>query len=274
MSLAAKKDLEDALAANDALLDAEGLRKRLNLNVDYLARLLHDQRQAERADRLVQSISDPGARRLAQARYELHQGKHRESDASLKAVLEAKPQRPGVREIQALLAVAKRLSLSEEIRSELKDPTKAVIEAMRSANQNDWDAVEAIDSRLSLATPQDACFPYALLLRVRWRNESAQTERAEEALQLLEQAISLSNKTMFLLPWARTGLLVGDDAVVLGAVEKRIRIARGMKKKLLPGDRIDFVEKHEAILDAIEEPDPDLVGRITRARAQLQSLLR
>ncbi|MEE2781308.1 MAG: fused MFS/spermidine synthase, partial [Planctomycetota bacterium] len=274
MSLAAKKDLEDALAEEDALLDSEGLRQRLNLNVDYLARLLHDQRQAERADRLVQSIGDPGARRLAQARYELHQGKHRESAASLEAVLEAKPQSPGVPEIQALLAVAKRLSLSEEIRSELKDPTKAVIEAMRSANQNDWDAVEATDSRLSLATPQDACFPYALLLRVRWRNESAQTERAEEALQLLEQAIPLSYKTMFLLPWARTGLLVGDDAVVLGAVEKRIRIARGMKKKLLPGDRIDFVEKHEAILDAIEEPDPDLVGRITRARAQLQSLLR
>ncbi len=47
-----------------------------------------------------------------------------------------------------------------------------------------------------------------------------------------------------------------------------------MKKDLLPGERIDFVEKHEAFLDAIKEPAPDLLGRITRARAQLQSLLR
>ncbi len=160
------------------------------------------------------------------------------------------------------------------MKNELKDPTMAVFEAMLAAKQNDWDAVQAIDSRLSLATPQDACFPYALLLRVRWRNESDQRERAEEALQLLEQAIPLSYKTMFLLPWARAGLLAGDDAIVLGAVEKRIRIARRMKKDLLPGARIDFVEKHEAILDAIEEPASDLVGRITRARAQLQSLLR
>ena len=79
---------------------------------------------------------------------------------------------------------------------------------------------------------------------------------------------------MFLLPWARAGLRADEDAIVLGAVEKRIRIAKGIKKNLTPSARIEFVAKHESILDQINAPEPDLLQRIVTARAQLQSLLR
>ncbi len=173
-----------------------------------------------------------------------------------------------------MLANTERRPISTGIIKKLNEPTRTVAEGWNAAKSQDWDAVARLDSRLSQATPQDVCFPSALFLRVGWRNQSGQPEKGAEAIELLQKAVPYSAQTMFLLPWAYAGLLAEEDVIVLGAVEKRIRIAQGMKKNLTPQALRAFVTKHEAILDKMNHSPEELQPRIAHARKRLQLLLR
>ena len=170
-------------------------------------------------------------------------------------------------------AIAERRPISNGMIEKLADPGRAVAEAWNDAINQDWQAVAKLDLRLSRATPKDICFTNALFLRVGWRNQSGISQNGVEAIDLLQKYVPYSEQTRFLLPWAYAGLLADEYAVVLGAVEKRIRIAQQMKRKLTPQARRDFVAKHEAILQKIEKPPEALKPRVTQAQERLKQLL-
>ena len=269
-----KKRLDDSLIAGDVLLDARGLRDKLDLDLGYLGQLLQANQQTARADQFISSIQNEEQRKLAQARVQLQRGELSGCAASLQAVLAEDPENQTALALEAMLAITERRPISPGIIKKLNEPTRTVAEGWNAAKSQDWDAVARLDSRLSQATPQDVCFPSALFLRVGWRNQSGQPEKGAEAIELLQKAVPYSEQTMFLLPWAYAGLLAEEDVIVLGAVEKRIRIAQGMKKNLTPQALRAFVTKHEAILDKMNHSPEELQPRIAHARKRLQLLLR
>ena len=268
-----KKRLDDSLTRGDVILDSGGLRTELNLDLDYLGQLLQSNNQVARAKALVASIEDETERKIVQARIQLVQGELRDCAASVQAVLVQEPENQSALEIEAMRAIAERRPVGNEIIEKLADPGRAVAEAWNDARNQDWQAVAKLDFRLSRATPKDICFTNALFLRVGWRNQSGISQNGVEAIDLLQKYVPYSEQTRFLLPWAYAGLLADEYAVVLGAVEKRIRIAQQMKRKLTPQARRDFVAKHEAILEKMEKTPDALRPRITQARKRLKELL-
>ena len=267
-----KKRLEDSLAAYDVISETESLRTQLDLDPGYLGQVLQSNQQRLRADAIVNSIEDPMSRKIAEARMQLMRGALRDCAKSLQQIQADDKENRVAMEIEAMLAIAERRSVSKRIMNEIEDPHLAVAEAWNKARNKDWQAVAEFDARLSKAMPEDICFTNALLLRVGWRNQSGKAALGREAIELLQHAVPISEQTKFLLPWAYAGLLANDDAVVLGAVEKRIRIAEQIKKTLTPQARRDFVAKHQAILAELEDTSPDLHPRMTRSRERLQQL--
>ena len=267
-----KKRLEDSLAAYDAISDTRGLRVQLNLAPGYLGQVLQSNQQKLRADAMVNSIEDPISRKIAEAQMQLMRGALRDCANSLQQIQAEDEENRVAMEIEAMLAIAERRSISKRILNKIEDPHRAVAEAWNAARNKDWQAVAEFDSRLSKAKPEDICFTNALLLRVGWRNQSGKAARGREAIELLQHAVPFSEQTNFLLPWAYAGLLANNDAVVLGAVEKRIRIAEQMKKNLTPQARRDFVAKHQAILKELDDTSTGLYPRMTRSRERLQQL--
>ncbi|MDG2407710.1 MAG: fused MFS/spermidine synthase, partial [Pirellulales bacterium] len=220
-----KKRLDDSLTQGDALLDSGGMRAELNLDLDYLGQLLQSNNQMTRAKALVASIEDETERKLVQARIQLVQKELRDCATSVQSILVQEPENQAALEIEAMRAIAERRPIGNGMIEKLAGPGRAVAEAWNEAINQDWQAVAELDSRLSRATPKDICFTNALFLRVGWRNQSGISQNGAEAIDLLQKYVPYSEQTRFLLPWAYAGLLADEYAVVLGAVEKRIRIA-------------------------------------------------
>ena len=269
-----KQRLDVSLAVDDAILESGGFRDELNLDLGYLGQLLQSNNQTIRAKAFVASIQNETMRRIVQARIQLQRSELRDCAASIHEIREKEPENQAALELAAMLAIAERRPVRTLIVEKLDEPHRAVAEAWNAARNQDWKTVAQLDTRLSQAKPKDICFSNALFLRVGWRNQSGLPENGAEAIRLLQQAVPYSEQRRFLLPWAYAGLLADEYAFVLGAVEKRIRIARKIKSKLTLQARRDFVAKHEAILGEIKNPPEALQNRITQANERLKQLLR
>jgi hypothetical protein len=269
-----KNRLSNSLLNDDRLLKPHDLRRELSLNVPYLARLLFLTGQGKRLEALLESIESDEDRFLCEATIALDENDLQACERALRRVLAINAQNQDALVLEMMVRMAKGKRIRSGLLSRLQDPAVAVAEAWNYSADKKWLEVAELDERLEQATPRDLCYQRAVQARVRWRVHSNQAELAAEAIRLLQESVPLNRHAIFLRPRARAGLLAGDNAVVVGTVERVVDLYRVRKHKSSSEQIQKAVLQSESLLDGIVAPEEALKSRIERTRQHLRDLLR
>ena len=245
------------LVANDASFDPV-----------YLVRRVATVSGPERAAAVARSLRDPVARQTALGFVQRARGERLIAARSFESALALDA---GAAEARFGLLEARRAALEQgdptllEIARALPPAAAAVVTGWRALARHDEEAIRQLEPELARATPREAAFAPATLLRAEWRIESGEPALAEEALALVDGVLSVSAEPSDLLMRARAAAAAGRDDVALASLEDFGAMQqRGASAPPLA----------QAALGILAGLDPtQLADRTDRVRARLQLLL-
>jgi spermidine synthase len=269
-----KQRISNSLLENDSLLKPDGLRHGLSLDVPYLARLLFLTGQGKRMEALVESIESDEEYSLCKATVAFQQNDLQTCARWLRQVLAINAENQDALTLEMLVSMANGRRIEGNLLGRLHDPAAAVAEAWNYSVDKKWLEVAKLDKRLAESTPRDLGYQRAVQARVGWRIQSNQAELAAEAVQLLEGSVPLNRHPMLLRLRARAGLLAGDNAVVVGTLERLAALYRARKHKLSSDQIQKFILYSGSLLDGILAPTDALNSRIEQVRQNLDDLRR
>ena len=239
-----------------------------------MARLLLLTGQGKRLEALLESIESDEDRFLCEATIALEANDLNACERILHRVLAINAENQDALTLEMMVKMARGERIDSGLLGRLRDPATAVAEAWNYSTDKKWLDVAKLDKRLEQATPRDLCYRRAVQARVRWRIDSNQAELAAEAIRLLQESVPLNRHVIFLRPRARAGLLTGNNAVVVGTVERVADFYRVQKNKSSREQIQKAVLQSESLLDGIVDPAETLKPRIERTRQHLRDLLR
>ena len=231
-------DDHNLLAARSARLGAHalyaaGLRRVLapypplaaadaSLDPIYLVRRVAATSGPERAAAIAHSLTDPVARETAQGFVQLARGEllsaARGFGRALALDAQAAQARFGLLEARRS-AVAQGDPALLALAQGLPPAAAAVVEGWRAEARSDDAAIRRLDAKLAQATPREAAFVPATLLRARWRIRSGDPQLAAEALELVDGVLAVGAGPAELLLRARAAAAAGRHDVALATLE-------------------------------------------------------
>jgi len=210
---AADPDWETRVFADhDALLTPRGA------DPAALGRRLASISVPERVERIAAALGEPDGAVL-RGWDALGRRRPRRAQRFFDRAAEVAPDHPGIRMARLLTRPAQ---VPVEGLSERELALRTAILA-----RDDLAVLEAQDAGLAEWEPGSPVFPEATRLRVRWRVEAEDPERAAEALALLDRSIPADAVGADLLARARAGWTLGDADIAWASLERLLRAAGG-----------------------------------------------
>jgi len=231
-------DDHNLLAARSARLGsralfAQGLRRMLaaypplaatdaSLDPIYLVRRVAATSGLERAAAIAGSLPDPVARETAQG---FVQRAKRELLSAARSFGRALALDSHAAEARFGLLEARRSAVVQgdpallALAQGLPPAAAAVVAGWRAEARSDDAAIRRLDAELAKATPREAAFVPATLLRVAWRIRSGDPELAAEALGLVDGVLVVGAEPAALLLRARAAAAAGRHDIALATLE-------------------------------------------------------
>ena len=278
-------DDHNLLAARSARLGgralfAKGLRRVLapypplaptaaSLDPIYLVRRVAATFGPERAEAIARSLPDPVARETAQGFVQRARGELLRAARSFERALaldsKAAEARFGLLEARRF-AVAQGDPALLALAQGLPPAAAAVVEGWRAEARSDDARIRRLDAELAKATPREAAFVPATLLRVGWRIRSGAPELAAEALELVDGVLAVGAGPAELLLRARAAAAAGRHDIALSTLEDvTAMLPRLPSSQPLARDGLGILAELTA---------PQLAERADDVRARLRLLLR
>ena len=178
----------DVFAEQDPLIDRPGKRSLLaQLSIDPAAvvRRMARTQFSDRAARVIENWPNQIEQAKARGMLALSKGEVMEARNAFVDVLLARPNDRTARFklMEPMLQLAGNPQAPREFLQLVSGSDAvelAVVEAAKKYAQRDFVGLRSIDGQLSLARPNDACFPQALLFRALWRSKVTNAERKAE----------------------------------------------------------------------------------------------
>lgn len=224
------------------------------IDVYQVRRLLGTQGRA-RPLALARAIDDPLDRDAALANVALYAGQVQQGVALLGTVLERDPAHHEAR--AALLRVfGDRIRrggpLPRALGSAAGSPLEqAVVAGWRAGRTASWEALRRLEGALAAADPRDPLYASAVRLRVDWRLESGDPERALEGLALLEPVQAGQAFIVDFLLRARAASAAGEPDLALASLAE-------LAEFLTPQQQAYAVAAREVLAQL--PPDPERAG--------------
>lgn len=195
----------DAFAKLDPLVSRQTERSLLTtLNIDAAAvvRRLARTQFIDRATRIADNVPNLVEQSQARGMLALAQGESLKAREHFVDVVLARPNDRTARFklLEPMLQLAGSPRAPQEfvqLVSTSNGIELAVVEAAKKYAQRDYAGLKSLDGQLSLARPNDACFPQALLFRGLWRAKVTNSERKHE---LAVEAINFADRALAIEP--------------------------------------------------------------------------
>ncbi len=193
----------DVFAEQDPLIDRPGKRSLLaQLSIDPAAvvRRMARTQFSDRAARVIENWPNQIEQAKARGMLALSKGEVMEARNAFVDVLLARPNDRTARFklMEPMLQLAGNPQAPREFLQLVSGSDAvelAVVEAAKKYAQRDFVGLRSIDGQLSLARPNDACFPQALLFRALWRSKVTNAERkaelGREAMEFADRALAI-----------------------------------------------------------------------------------
>ena len=202
------------------------------MDSDYLVRRILARGSPRRALAVVDALSDPAERETARGWTLLSQSKANGALRRFEAALELDPTSESAR--FGLLRTRESLGLPLNgdgfEKSELRAPVAAVVAGWRYRVDENWEALQALEPKLSAIPLKDVTFSDALGLRARWRTETGNPELANEAILMLDLLMYMRTRPSDHLLRARAGLITERPRIALTSLEKLANQSQRVRK--------------------------------------------
>jgi hypothetical protein len=274
------------LAPHDPLLDSKSwihTRLRGDLNFPHLARQLIRMGKAERARALAGRLEEGGARLLLLAELHAEAGDRARASRAARAALESDPSDPqaGYFLFRLELEATGSAAPGAGLLAGLEGSALAVARGWQHARDQDWAALEALDSALAQSRVTDVWYPDAALLRARWRCFAGRDRErlAAEALALVDGAWLQARDFRLHLERLRIATLLGDEGVLVESARGVVglflsQLAGGDGADLPPAQRAQLRQNLTWVVGTLErEFSADFRHRAHAVRAAAHELL-
>ena len=256
------KGMDRVLADFPPLAEADA-----SLDPVYLVRRIAEISGPERAGRIARSLGDPVAKQTAIGFVQRARGERLTAARSFERALALDA---GAAEARFGLLEARRVRVEQgdpalgKIALGLPPAPAAVVAGWRAESLGDDAALRRLDAELAKATPREAAFKPAALLRASWRSRSGDPALAAEALALVDGVIVPSALPADLVLRARAAAGAGRRDLAIATLED---VAGALQRD---SGRQALARAGLGILDSLA-PGPD--DSTAKARARLQQLL-
>jgi len=239
-----------------------------SLDLVYLVRRVAATSGPERAGRITRSIGDPVARETALGFVQRARGQWQAADRSFERALALDP---NAAEARFALLEARRARVQQgdpalnALAQGLPPAAAAVVAGWRAEALGDDALLRRLDPELAKATPREAAFKPAALLRAGWRVRSGDPALAAEALALVDGVIVMNAAPADLLLRARAAAAAGRRDLAIATLED---VAAMLQRA--PTSQ-PLARAGLAILDTLAPASGE--DRAAEARARLERLL-